>query len=397
MPASWDGLGPFYRDVIAVDPAEPYGIASAAHRLELLAPALPFPVSGARLVPSNNNDVWRLQAGYLRVAWRGDRGRLGREARLLGRLRGVVPVPEILDCGGDERLSWSLTAAVPGTPFDRLCTWPAPGGLRDIARETAGLLRALHSWPVPADLAGMLARPAADPDPLRRAGAELVLLPPSSALGLIPAARQLPFTDHGVLDAAAARLRELGDPPGDGGDVLLHGDFYLGNVLVRDGQVSALIDFEFARRGPPDLELIPVVRALDIETRLGVPRPPLLAWLAEDYPGLFAAPDLDSRLWRYAIAYTIRHIIFWPPDRAEADGLDPGHPLHTLRRLIDAPLPLPGISGLPATAAPAAPAPRGRQSPRAPAGPPRALPAAVHRAFRAAGTDRPPQSRLRHR
>jgi len=341
VPVSRDGLSPFYRDVIAVDPLEPEGIASAVYRLELLAPALPFPVGGARLVPSNNNDVWRLEAGYLRVAWRGDRGRLAREAGLLGRLRGVVPVPEVLDCGGDERLSWSLTAAVPGTPLDGLCTWPAPDGLRDIAREAARLLRALHSWPVPADLAGTLRRPIADPDPLRRAGAELVLLPPSSALGLIPAARQLPFTDHGVLDAVAGRLAELGDLPDAGGDVLLHGDFYLSNVLVHGGHASALIDFEFARTGPPDLELISVIRALDTETRLGVPRPPLLAWLAEDYPELFAAPDLDRQLWRYAIAYTIRHIIFWPPDRAEADGLDPGHPLHTLRRLIDAPLPLP--------------------------------------------------------
>ena len=99
------GLGPFYRDVIAVDPVEPYGVASARHRLQLLAGTLPFPVGGARLVPSSNNDVWRLQAGYLRVAWRGDRGRLAREAELLGRLRGVVPVPEVLDCGGDGRLS----------------------------------------------------------------------------------------------------------------------------------------------------------------------------------------------------------------------------------------------------------------------------------------------------
>ena len=86
-----------------------------------------------------------------------------------------------------------------------------------------------------------------------------------------------------------------------------------------------------------DLELISVIRAL-VETRPSPP--PLLAWLAEDYPGPFAAPDLDRRLWRYALAYTIRHIIFWPPDRAEADGLDPAHPLHTLGRLIDAPLPL---------------------------------------------------------
>jgi hypothetical protein len=69
--ASRDGLGPFYADVIAVDLREPWGAASAARRLELPAPALSFPVDGARLVPSNNNDVGRVSAGYPRVAWRG--------------------------------------------------------------------------------------------------------------------------------------------------------------------------------------------------------------------------------------------------------------------------------------------------------------------------------------
>jgi aminoglycoside phosphotransferase (APT) family kinase protein len=338
VPASRDDLGPFYQDVTAVDPLEPWTEASAAHRLRTLARTLPFPVAGARLVPSNNNDVWRLPSGYLRLAWRGDRGRLAREAAILRALAGTVPVPQVLDLGGDERLSWSLTSAMPGTPLAERCGWPAPAGLRGLARQAAGVLRALHSWPVPVELAAGLRRPAADPDPLRRAGAELVLLPPSSALGLVPVASGLAFVDRGVLDAAAARLRGLGDPAGDG-DVLLHGDFYLGNILVNGGQVSALIDFEFARMGAPDLELISVVRALDMETRLGVPRPPLLTWLAEDYPELFAAQDLDKRLWAYAIAYTIRHIVFWPPDRPETAGLDPAHPLHTLRRLIDAPLP----------------------------------------------------------
>src|SRR5215469_6447507 len=137
VPASRDGLGPFYRDVIAVSSLEPWDAASAAYRLEVLASTLPFPVTGARLVPSNNNDVWRLEAGYLRVAWRGDRGRLAREAELLGRLRDALPVPEVLDCGGDDRLSWSLTAAVPGTPLADLCVPPVPAGLRDLAREAA--------------------------------------------------------------------------------------------------------------------------------------------------------------------------------------------------------------------------------------------------------------------
>jgi hypothetical protein len=154
----------------------------------------------------------------------------------------------------------------------------------------AALLRALHSWSVPGDLADLLRHPGEDPDPLRRADSELVLMPPSAVLGLI--------------------------------------------------------DLEFARVGPRDLELISVVRALDAETRLGIQRPPLLTWLAEDYPELFGAADLLRRLWLYALAYTIRQIIFWPPDRAEADDLEVTHPLHTLRRLIDAPLPLPA-AGLP--------------------------------------------------
>ena len=85
-------------------------------------------------------------------------------------------------------------------------------------------------------------------------------MPPSAVLGLIPLARQLPFVDHGVLDAEAERLAELGDLTAADGAVLLHGDFYLGNVLIYGDQISALIDLEFARMGPRDLELISVVR-----------------------------------------------------------------------------------------------------------------------------------------
>ena len=137
MPASRDGLGPFYQDVIAVSPLEPWDAASAAYRLEILARTLAFPVDGARLVPSNNNDVWRLEHGYLRVAWRGDRSRLAREAELLGRLQGFLPVPEVLDCGGDDRLSWSLAAGMPRAAYEHLCVQPAPPRLRDLAREVA--------------------------------------------------------------------------------------------------------------------------------------------------------------------------------------------------------------------------------------------------------------------
>jgi hypothetical protein len=68
----------------------------------------------------------------------------------------------------------------------------------------------------------------------------------------------------------------------------------------------------------------------------------LHAWsVPGDLADLLRYPGEDpDPLWLYALAYTIRQIIFWPPDRAEADDLEITHPLHTLRRLIDAPLPL---------------------------------------------------------
>ena len=60
---------------------------------------------------------------------------------------------------------------------------------------------------------------------------------------------------------------------------------------LHDGRISALLDFEFARLGPADLELISIVRAMDAERRLGITRPPLLDWLQQDYPELFAVPE----------------------------------------------------------------------------------------------------------
>jgi hypothetical protein len=42
VPATRDGLGPFYQDVIAVSPLEPWDAASAAYRLEILARTLAY-------------------------------------------------------------------------------------------------------------------------------------------------------------------------------------------------------------------------------------------------------------------------------------------------------------------------------------------------------------------
>ena len=332
-------LGEFYTDVVAADRREPWAEPSARHRLGRLKPKLPFSLGeDPTLCPSNNNDVWLVPAGYLRVAWRGDRARLGREARLCEELSGFLPVPEVLDQGGDEVLSWSLSKAIPGQPLSELCHGSEARGTRPLLRQTATWLRALHAWAPPAALLDDLCpRSATAGGMMTVIGSDLVVLGHARIGELMNLARRVPFVDEKVVDSLAARVSTLPDIDPLGSGQVIHGDFYLNNVIVRDGQAVGLIDFEFARRGPADLELISVVRAIAAERNAGIDRPPLLDWLSEDYPELFAAPDLNDRLWLYAISYTLRHVIFWPPDQPE-QGLDPGHPLHLLRRLVDEPI-----------------------------------------------------------
>ncbi len=117
---------------------------------------------------------------------------------------------------------------------------------------------------------------------------------------------------------------------------IIHGDAVFGNMIVHEGQIKALLDFEWARKGPRDLELMSVIRMLeDARILRGSSIPPVMRWLREDYPKLFEAPDLDRRLWLYALAYTVRAMVFWPPDRPEIE-LFSVHQIHRLRRLTKA-------------------------------------------------------------
>jgi len=171
-------------------------------------------------------------------------------------------------------------------------------------------------------------------------GQDVIPLPLPRSEGLLDAAKALPHVDPGVVDAVWARMRELAcfDPFVDPGPHVAHCDATYPNVLVARDRVSALLDLEWARLGPPWLELPGWTRLLEDLRAQGADPPPLLAWLEADYPAMFAVPGLRERLWLCELAYTLRHVVFWPPDAPE-DRLIAEHPLHRLRRLIDAPIP----------------------------------------------------------
>jgi Ser/Thr protein kinase RdoA (MazF antagonist) len=124
---------------------------------------------------------------------------------------------------------------------------------------------------------------------------------------------------------------------------LIHGDLTFENVLWDGDAVTAIIDFEWARPAPRDLELDVLLRfcaypflhvADDYEAQTKAEAyEDVPSWLAEDYPQLFTARDLRDRLRIYAIAFEIRQLLMLPPS-APARELSPRHPLPRLLQLL---------------------------------------------------------------
>jgi aminoglycoside phosphotransferase (APT) family kinase protein len=282
-----------------------------------------------RLLESESNDAWSIGEFVLRVCWRGDRARLERERLVAAHLPEEVPYPAVIAGGRDEALSWTVTRRLPGSALSALWDTLLPGEQRAAIGRHAQILQTLHAWqPPPAVSEAIRRRPPADAaDPAAIVGADVNPLPVSRALLLVEAARRLPFVDRGVVDAVADRFHEWrdSDPFLTDEPVVVHGDAGTTNLLWHQGRIVALLDFEWVRWGPRDLELAPFVGFLG-------GRSTVLSWLEEDYPRLFAAPDLVERLWLYQLAGTLRGLIVWPP-RSPEEALRPWSAMWELRKL----------------------------------------------------------------
>ena len=341
-----------------IDVASQARLARVLRAVRLPAAAVPV------LVPSDSNDVWRIGPAVLRVCWRGDLGRFAREAAVTRALPAGVPYPEVLDAGFDGDLAWQVTRAVEGVPLATLWRGLSRAERRDAVHQIGQALAALHAHRFPADVVATLAtpRPVGDTSTSALVGADIALLPLPRAESLLASARHEGRADRALIDDVAARFRELADvdPLGDallaeldpaaavalaavgppvgppvgvvgpavGAVTCVHGDAHLGNALWKDGRVTALLDFEWVRLGPPDLEIEPYLRAdtaglTDTELLRDV-----LGWLAESHPAMFTGPDLVRRLWLYQLANAVRELFLGGPD----DGA-----WRQLRRVVKSP------------------------------------------------------------
>ncbi len=289
-------------------------------------------------VPSVNNEVWLTAREVVRVNCRPEQ-RLHRETQLAQALPAEVGYPAIVGYGGEMGSEWLVLERLPGLPLSRC--WPSLSGpeRRAAVRDLASRLRLVHTTRAPAVSPLRHLPQLLDPSPSgTTAVARLVIA--------LDRASRLPHVDRRLTDDLADMVRTLApclDP--FTATTLIHGDLSFENVLwdPRAGRLLAILDFEWARAAPADLDLDVLLRFCALP-ELHVPASyadqthardyadvPL--WLAEDYPELFSAPHQLDRCRLYAVAWDVEELLAYPPT-AGSGHLDARHPYRRLQSLL---------------------------------------------------------------
>jgi hypothetical protein len=284
---------------------------------------------------SVTNEVWLTDDVAIRVNRRLDK-RLRREAELAPLLPPEVRYPEIVKYGEGSGYDFLILRRTPGVVLSR--AWPLmpPSQRRTAVRQLTYMLRALHETPCPLSVgvphhAPQMLGPSSDG-------------PCTGLLVALEKARDLAHVDQELIASLITFVK------GTGGVLepfttarFVHGDLTFENVLWDGEQISALLDFEWARGAPADLELDVLLRfcafpflhvAADYESNTNAADyEDVPFWIREDYPALFRFPRMLDRARLYSIAFDVRELLQSPPDRPMRD-LSEHHALRRLARTI---------------------------------------------------------------
>lgn len=284
---------------------------------------------------STRNEVFLSPDVVVRVN-RQPNQRLRREALLCRHLPDEPWAPEVLAYGGELGSDYLVVARRPGAPLSRW--WPdlSTNTRREAVRQVCAALAILHATPTPVHL------PRIDNSPH--------LIDPRGVTPLVP----LLLAIDGLRPIDAGLFGHVADLVGSTGDVLneysqrtlIHGDLSFENILWDGARITAILDFEWCRGAPLDLDLDVLFRfcafphahvAPDYERRT---RPEDYAevpsWVAEFRPDLVSHPDLFDRLLLYAISFSVQELVTHPVRAGvRRDSLGPLHPLNRLAGLVD--------------------------------------------------------------
>lgn len=180
-----------------------------------------------------SQETWVFDLGERPLVLQVQRGGRERPAPLLRAARAAgVPVAEVVADGDDEQLGgeWIVAERLDGTADPRAILERHGGGL---LAQLAAALRAIHSM----DPAGLGLRAIDDPLADLRATYDELGQP------------------HPVFELAFRELAATGPPPRALGTTVVHGDFRMGNVLVGDEGLQAVLDWELTHVGDPVADL----------------------------------------------------------------------------------------------------------------------------------------------
>lgn len=290
---------------------------------------------GQRLEPttSTNNLVWLAREHVVRIST-GLTARLAREAALARQVPDGFPYPRVVAHGTGTGDDWLVTERARGIPLAHRWADLSAGQRRAAVREIADALAVLHSSAFHGHLP-----PLERPPHLLGAGRDA----PAPLRAGLAQAGGLEHVDRGLMADLAERLDRWAPAlPSMESATLIHGDLTFENLLHDGTRLTAVLDLEWARPGPADLDLDVLLRAcahpeLHVAPHLAQradPKhyQPVPAWLAEHRPAMLAVPGLPARLRIYQLAFDLRELLEAPPAHP-AHTLHPSHALRRLQRL----------------------------------------------------------------
>jgi aminoglycoside phosphotransferase (APT) family kinase protein len=221
-------------------------------------PVLSELVGGAEVVPLSggySGETYLVtgagEQAVLRLYAR-DPGRAAVDRALLERLRGLLPVPRVLEAvtvpGGPDRPPFLLLEALPGDRLDLVLPAADEPLRRRLGEAVAGVLTLLATERMPR--AGFFVDATLEPEPFPPGAGEQP--------AFLEAHRDAPFFATVDLDALRSVARHAARvAAGTGRVALVHADFNPKNLLVdpATGGVTGVLDWEFAYAGAPLADL----------------------------------------------------------------------------------------------------------------------------------------------
>lgn len=314
-------------------PADRFAIARARHALQQAG----LPTDSDVFQASSTRNEVLITGNYVVRVNREPNQRLRREAALVEALPNRSWTPKIIGHGGDIGADYLIVARRPGQPLSR--AWPTmrPRDRRFAIAQLAEALDDLHNTATPAAVPRLTRTTHLLDD-----GPGPTLRPVWQAIGSL---RRAPQPDHRLIEliertvSDRAHLFETYAT-----SHLVHGDLSFENILWDGRGISALLDFEWCRGAPAELDIDSLTRYCRFpfahvpEPAASQQRPEdyleVLSWLSADLPELFATPDLNDRLLVIDIAFEL-HEILAHPDLGPRDELGPLHPLNRLASRLE--------------------------------------------------------------